>query len=68
MRGQSRQTTKETPRFLSFFWLPALAFLTLPIYEIRRALMEHNYVQKAAVVHDQTLNALSAFASHSPLA
>ena len=36
-------------RFLSFYWLPSLAFLILPIYEISRAFTEHNYVQKAVV-------------------
>ena len=58
--GKARESARRVSEVLSAYWLPALIFLTLPVYEIARALTEHNYVQRAAIVHDQTLGALSA--------
>lgn len=40
-------------------WLPALGFLSVPVYEILRATEESNYVNQALIVHHQTLNTLS---------
>lgn len=57
--SKNKKHAPEVPPPPSPFWLPALLFLALPIYEMRCALAEHDFPHKATFVHDQVLSALS---------